>query len=269
MKKVEYIRMKIERIIAYGCSVTAGDELGDEKFFGPEIEDIKTKNKFNIPKVYGNKWEELKQYNRSVSWPNYIAKKINAECINRAQSGSNLGNIIFRLMDDYYSNKILDTDLILIGLPGPGRFFYFDDSWGSTPLEINCIFNFPQYWHHPELGESLLEFYVNDFNIMWEYYRDKHHLQLISDLLGNRVKIFSLLSIEKYWEDVFPKFSKKYPHFKNISYTNHLMPETSIYELCQNDILAWGHPPIKYHEQFAELAYSKLKEIGTIDVQDY
>lgn len=256
--------MKIDRIIAYGCSLTAGDELGDEYFFGPGIEEMKKKYFCDVEKCYGDKWEELKKYNRTISWPNYVAEKLGVECVNRAQSGSNLGNVIFKILDDYYSNKITENDLILVGLSSPGRFFYFVELWGEV-AEATSVFNYPEAWPHPELCEVLLKYYVNDYNLMWEYCRDKHHLQLISNLLGNRVKMFSLLSIEERWKKEFPDFDEKYPHLKHIDCQDHLMRGTSIYDICEGDVLGWNHPPLKYHIQFADLVYDELKRSGVID----
>ena len=126
----------INRVVAYGCSYTAGDEIMDHVFMNVSFEECnkikrqyiqhgktldaksKFKNDYNI-------WTADKELNRNHSWAAYLAKHLDLPFVNRAVNGSSIDQIYFSIQSDLLNSSILETDLVLVGLTTPFRIVDF------------------------------------------------------------------------------------------------------------------------------------------------
>jgi len=90
------------KIIAYGCSFTAGQELGDAEILGKTHDEVdRLKAEYGLGdkayrKVYGGLAREAEAHGKTLAWPSQLAKKVNIPCSNRAVNGSNISNVMFR-----------------------------------------------------------------------------------------------------------------------------------------------------------------------------
>lgn len=131
MKKIDLTDVK--RIIAYGCSYTAGDELRDHEILGLEFKTCQHLKRtmgfrsfFNYkPKKsklpYGKLIEENDIINREASWAAHLARRLKKDFINRAKGGSSLDIIFLRIVNDLINGKIEKDDVVFVGITSPHR----------------------------------------------------------------------------------------------------------------------------------------------------
>jgi hypothetical protein len=176
----------INRIIVYGCSYTAGDELLDHEILGMSFSECNNfKKQFaNVIKFYdhkinGNTIRELiKNDGRNInaSWANQLATKFDKTCINKAVGGSSIEEHFYLILKDMSVGNILPTDLVLIGLTTPDRIFIYPT--GSDKPHSNLLSNaWP--WHDSKLKEHAINYFFTDFSIILNYYKT---IKLLSTL---------------------------------------------------------------------------------------
>jgi hypothetical protein len=174
-----------KKIISYGCSLTAGSELMDHihmKMSFDECNAIKhsyIKRKFTIENM--SRFEEdykisqVSELNRQSSWAGQLAKMLNIPFENRADAGSSIDQIYFKLYNDYNNSNILSTDLVLVGLPPIPRIIKF------TEHHINSII----IGHH--VDNKSIEYFNNDF-LFFQYFKTLRLLLELDILINIRLQ---------------------------------------------------------------------------------
>ena len=132
------------RIISYGCSFTAGSELTDHEVMGITEEQLivcaRQNDYVSVSQIYDHFSvtpeirDKIAKSNREKSWPNFIAQKYNIPLLNRAINGSSLSHASYRILQDMHNNIIHPTDLILVGITSPNRWFQFNEN--NKPFNI-------------------------------------------------------------------------------------------------------------------------------------
>jgi hypothetical protein len=161
------------RIVAYGCSYTAGDELVDHVILGISFDECnKLKNLSNkadttdfykkLPKDILSKIEIA---NRQASWAGQLAMLLNKPFLNRAKGGSGIDEILFNIVSDRTSKIISDTDLIIVGLTYPERIIHVTDNHICT-LHLSYL----QGWPSVDTHKAGVELW-NNSNILFNYYK--------------------------------------------------------------------------------------------------
>jgi len=128
------------RIVAYGCSMTAGTELGDHHVLGKSIAEVDT-----LKRSLGlQKWQQLElKYDlqtegRRRSWPAHLARELQCEYLNLAQSGSSIDQCLLRMKNQLHN----EDDLIIVGLTYIQRALRFSEEQEHTAkhqdLETAC-----------------------------------------------------------------------------------------------------------------------------------
>ena len=126
----------INRIIAYGCSYTAGDEIMDHIALDISFEECNQLKREYLQKneKSPNHTGKFKKYvniawnnplHQKSSWAGQLANLMNLPFENRAINGSGLDEQYFRIYNDYTQGLILDTDLVLVGLTSMNRMIDF------------------------------------------------------------------------------------------------------------------------------------------------
>src|SRR6056300_213786 len=140
------------RIVAYGCSITAGTELGDHHVLGKTIAEVDT-----LKRSLGlQKWQQLElKYNlqeegRRRSWVAHLARELQCEYLNLAQSGSSIDQCLLRMKNQLHNAD----DLIIVGLTYIQRALRFSEAIEHTAkhqdLETAC-------WNWFRTVESMCE----------------------------------------------------------------------------------------------------------------
>ena len=249
----------IDRVIAYGCSFTAGDEIVDHLLLNVSFDEV---NK--IKKNYSNQVEFYEKLSiefpndimRNNSWAGQLAKLLNKPFINKAYPGYSIAQSYFQIYSDWKNNFITNKDLILLGLTDPSRIVWFNEELkvlDSAPLLNyieNCNYNDVEKKPILELFDDNLTAF-NYFSFLNNIQQLKNHLNIrIQPMTANNTinsKHFSLLGIDsnilKYCLSVFDDcqsiilLSKEYLKNKTID------PKVT---LC-----GYGHPPLESHIELA------------------
>lgn len=258
---------KINRIVAYGCSYTAGDELMDHVKMGmtfDECNQIKQRYANNTVTqgydiaAFRKDFELPREYplHRNSSWAAILARQLNISFENRAINGSGLDEHYFKIYNDYTIGQIKDTDLVLIGLTTADRTIDFRPN-RLMPHNISFISGMIP---NKDSSKLLLELWNDDF-LVFHYFRTIHLLHFLS------LKINLLMQpMRKTW-------TPSYIHTLDIPHTKHYVD--SIWNECTSSILSelyledttplcgFGHPSVESHmllaEQLEELVRNKFQ----------
>ena len=251
------------RVIAYGCSLTAGDELMDHVFMNMSFEKcnsikrqfILDSNKridagFKFRRTYNIKTAD-KELNCNHSWAAYLAKHLNLPFENRAKSGSSIDQVYFTIYHDLLSSSISNTDLILVGLPPQYRIIDF-----RNPQKVLSLSNL--HLDKDNLEHKLLIDMFNDDSAFFHYFKT---VELLCNLKIN-IRIQPMIS------DMVPNSSYKINHTKdyinsvwNNSVKNMLLSEECLRPRVVNGELkncGFGHPPVESHILLAEKIYNQV-----------
>ncbi len=290
---------KYTRIVSYGCSFTAGSELTDHDVIGiseNELLSCVRKNKYSGSKeIYDhyNVDEETRKKilksNRTKSWPNYIANYYNVPLLNRAIPGSSLSHATYCLLRDIHSKTIQPTDLVLIGITSPNRWFQFT----KTGKPFYGVFNRGwTYLEHPLATENyrkeLEKNWYNVYNLIYTHYKEILFLSNLSNSMNKQIKLCYAIRAPSFIQHLFPtelpqgflrnifpnEFSTTSDESNEstffdfchrlIPYDNFIDPEISLSELSSwKDVSkhhAFGHPRVELHKQFADMLINKMEQ---------
>jgi len=162
-----------DRIVAYGCSYTAGDELLDHEVLGISFEEC-NKLKNNSDKEYPGKFyksfskyyrDKLEATNNQASWAGQLAKKLNKPFLNRAIGGSSIDENLYNMISDRSSKVISDRDLIVVGLTFPERIIHITDE-----QTITLHLGHPHRWPSIDTHKAGIELW-NINNTLFNYYK--------------------------------------------------------------------------------------------------
>lgn len=157
--------IKCSRIVAFGDSLTAGSETLD--YTQPWNELKKKGQEYFFKKISQNSdlIKDMDQHHENqklVSWPNQLAKILNLHVANYAVGGNSLEKICFDLLTEAFIPE--EDDLILIGLPPPGRYLYFRENRVESlnPGHLGVL-----GWSELDL-DTMSNFY-SDPKILWDF----------------------------------------------------------------------------------------------------
>jgi hypothetical protein len=163
--------MKYNRLVAYGCSHTAGSETQDEDYV-PDADNIKKNigiSKFMLQyhKVIGDNINGYADAGKRRSYVKHLADKLGLPYSNRADSGSSLAQQIYRLEQDLANNNILDSDLIIIGITSKDRLLTFLPTGPRSTL-LSSPQNYPEFLkgHEQAFLEHFNDQTITFYNLM-------------------------------------------------------------------------------------------------------
>ena len=162
---------KFKRLVTYGCSYTAGEELPDETCI-PGADEIKKMQGREVWwKTLFEKYPEMDKFEyiklcKSHAWPRHLADKIGIPCDNRAFPGISIYNMIYDIDRDLANGDILDTDLVILGTTSPNRLIYINPSDGEGVMHLGYLHFWPQDLKH---GYPFFIKWMNDPTIVFHY----------------------------------------------------------------------------------------------------
>jgi len=283
------IKLPYNRIISYGCSFTAGSELGDAEVLGMTEEEMHKlvkqhsssslwhllRTRMNLTHLDADRLKQkIEKYNLTKSWPNYVAKHFDVPLVNRAIGGASLSLLVSKILTDLHASEIKDDDLILVGLPAPARWFQYKDNGTS----VYGVFGHP--WINsqsfdPMYQQQVEQHFFNNHNMFYNYCKDIAFLSLLSDKLNSRIKICCAMITEERHRKVYHEELKQ-QHFNKhfnmcfdiaklsnhyISETDCLWPDGEAALINPASHHIFGHPRVQFHEKFANDLIVKLEQM--------
>jgi hypothetical protein len=255
------------RIIAYGCSYTAGDEIMDHIVMGVSFEecnqtklDYLNNRRSSIVPVYTSRFKEdfnIKwndPLHRNSSWAAQLAKLLDIPFENRAMNGSGLDEQYLGIYMDYAQGQILDNDLVLVGLTSMNRTIDFRLKEKITTLVSK---NIPD-----ELGSKLfLDIYNDDF-LVFQYFKTLNLLSNLSSDINLLIQPMVADMTPKQLDNLKLTHSRLFANnvWKNII-DNIILPEECLQPPIVNGVAkkcAFGHPPLESHIELAEKLHKKF-----------
>lgn len=246
---------KINRILAYGCSYTAGDEIMDHITMGVSFEEcnrIKKTYRTNVGrghdiKTFREDFNILKDNPLQIwdSWASMLAKKLSVSFENRAVNGSSLDEHYFKIYNDYISGKIKETDLVLVGLTSMDRMIDFR---ATRPMPHNN--SLVSSLIPNDEGSRLLVELRNDDFLVFHYFKNIHLLHY----LGSKINLM-MQPMRKIWT---------MPFINNLDVPYTRQYANSVWNECTENILSelyldftiplcgFGHPPLESHILLAD-----------------
>jgi hypothetical protein len=264
------MKKDIKRILAYGCSYTAGDEIMDHVIMGLSFDECnQTKQDYlnnrqssivpahtaRFKEDFNIRWDE--PLHRSNSWAAHLAKKLGVSFENRAMNGSGLDEQYLGICTDYSRGLILNNDLVLVGLTSLNRTIDFRSKEKITTLISK---NIPE-----DLGSKLfLDIYNDDF-LVFQYFKTLNLLSglssdinllmqpMVADMTPKQLAKLDLTHSRLFADNVW----------KN-TIDNIILPEECLQLPIVNGVAkkcAFGHPPVESHIELAGKMHNKLVDI--------
>lgn len=285
--------IKFDRIVAYGCSMTAGDETMDHIFVDSlsEYEVDKSKldcdalwcpswnDKYYTPEYCSDKtlfdeqgkwiWGEQLRRTKEAAWPRWLADKFGVPWVNRALGGSGIEYAIYCYEEDLAKGEITDNDLILFGLTTPHRWFWLDETGRPKKPLLTYIADWPSRRFH----EEYLATVGNIFQCYWDYYWQIKYIDSLYHMTNGRVKSFYVsmahhspfrwVSDNNFWDSDLHKITSKLSKFPSIMKMDYYFKS---YEFHRDwprgephpDYCGFGHPKIHIQQEMAEELYKYL-----------
>lgn len=207
-----------DRIVAYGCSFTSGEELIDhlviDSLSEEQVDDIKreytvyrqpdffkkyhTREFCTNSKWYINDMEPkpclglIREEQVKYAWPRWLADTYGVSWLNRGWGGSSLEYAIYLLEQDLHNNIINENDLIIVAVTTPNREMWFDNY--GNPMNPVYGFHNGQWWTYPNTDEynNYILTRGNSYNVFWNYYRNLRYLDLLSQKLNGKLLVFNI-----------------------------------------------------------------------------
>ena len=138
-----------DRLVAYGCSHTAGSETQDEDYV-PNSDLLKKQIGWRefikrYDPVFSNNWTAYVNAGKETSFIKHLADKLNVPYENRAIVGSGSAEQIYLIEKDLAENQIKDTDLVIVGITGKERLLTFNNE--NNPETILLAHSFLSQHH--------------------------------------------------------------------------------------------------------------------------
>lgn len=244
-----------DRIVAYGCSWTAGDELLDHEILGVSFSECnRLKREHDSPNSFNEKYNIIEPcaINRNASWAAQLAKLLNKPFENRAVGGSSMDHIYYNVYIDMIKGNITDRDLILVGLTSPNRFLQFIHKRAQSVL-----LGYPPHWKD-EATLRLFTTICDDSYIVFSYFRTLVALNALKEHINIRIQptsggmspnsevfLYDIDDVKKYALDVWDKCDTM------LLAEDFLKIEPENIEICR-----FQHQPVESHIALAKRIYN-------------
>lgn len=254
-------RNMVDKVAAYGCSFTEGQELPDEQFIkNAEKKKLKLGWK-KFSKQYKDiiHGEDYLKEAKNLAWPKYVADAYGVEYYNNAQGGSSLESVCYKVMLDLKRKIISSDSLILIGLPNSTRWI-----WPTKFAEENFLSNMLDMDRPESKAFAIVH---SDAKLLNYYYSNLEYLELLSFKHNLNIKTYSVWErtpelILNLKENVsiqyYEYMESRWNSLKNCSIFN-WNTSMSDFSMFPNSTLGGGHFCKKVHEDFATFVYNDIE----------
>jgi len=261
--------VNFNRILAYGCSFTNGAELADHILLGISAEEMDylkdTKSRDEVYQLFSDRNFfnlEIEKAQHRLVWACKIADKFGVDFENRAKAGSSNQGMLFEVQRDLASGRILDTDLILVGLTNECRWLYFNDQG----LPMNVLFGVEHNWPNKNVHNEM-SLIANDFFLLYQYYNTLTQFNNLHKELNNRLLVQYLHHSFKDYINFHRTQLTTNQEFMKLMEQNCNLESVIDNDYCfgkfvhwDNDTHGYYHPKEEFHQILADHLYGKLIE---------
>lgn len=258
-----------KRIVFYGCSFTVGSELSDLELFPnltqAQIDKIKIKEGYSFYNAVDPVSRDT--LDNQKSWTRWFSDELGLPWENRASGGSSMGQIIFNIESDLITGRILDNDLVIVGITSPDRLCRFT-KLGPNSLILN---NLDVRWEDESFRNKFITYIASDGYILYNWYKDINYIDLLSNKLQGR------LLQQFVWanmEEIFQFNTNSKPHYmiseymtkivnRNVKFDSIIDKDLSFTTLngwAPENKHAFNHPKLKLHQAFGKQIAKTFKE---------
>jgi len=256
---------KIDNVISFGCSFTAGDELMDSAIH-PDSDTIKkTQGLFYWKEQYAHKkTKEMGLEEQRLSWAGQVAKKLELSFTGRAVGGSSMMCSLLELERAIANNEVTPTTLVLFGTTTKERTVYFNK---ARPRPTSVLLNYPEFWPNQTWDQKTILKMYNDGYLIYNHLMCLHRLIQLSEMLNNRIKVVQVVRTLNFKEDSYDisKDDVKLMQYKYYEIFDHknFYGDRDLFEFCsihdkKGDMHGGNHPKSYVHEKFANYILSQL-----------
>ena len=246
----------ITTLAAYGCSYTAGAELGDHLIL-PGAETIKRKQGFD------NWWDlftscvdaELKhtvnEHELYHAWPSQVARALGLVSCNRAQAATSLGLAVWRFEQDILERRLdAKNTLFVFGVTTTDRVKLFAPTPVST-LRLRGSANRLKTWH-----EATIIDIFSDAYLLWNHLQLLSRLSVLAQQLGVVIAVFNMFGNRGYQDyqiiaEDLAMFEHQQQQLNTAPGFFLLEPDMHSFVLAPEERLAFGHPALIVHERYS------------------
>ena len=207
MIKENFKLKDIKRVVAYGCSYTAGAELADADFIPHlTLDEINAEKKALGQHLFYKKYPgalfeeppEKKQLEHNRAWPKHLINYLETplDYLNRAIAGSSMSQVLYTIEHDLHNKTITDTDLIVVGITSSDRILKFTDSGSPASLILHDL---DSRWTTPKFREMFTMEIANDYWLLYNWYHAIKYIDMLSQKLNNRIiQVYLHTNYESY-----------------------------------------------------------------------
>lgn len=263
----------VNRIVAFGCSFTAGTEILDDRLNSYFVD---LKNKLDVYQW----WEklkkdpeqmklqlELRKQEPNYAWPAHLASYLGIDFVNYAQPGNSNELMCWQILQKLESGEITEDDLVLIGLTGTQRSMFFSNT-SPEPVPF-LLSNIESY--RVELSDQITKYFTDD-RLLWNYYRDLKSFESMKQKINGRLFVIPMEHIRKelcLWPSTNNFGTYRVASLENALFFNKIInqlynsklfidADCCLYDFYSKEtVLPHGHLNEDAHRSFAEQIYKK------------
>lgn len=221
---------KFRRLVAYGCSLTAGTELGDHLAMGITLDECnKLKRKVPIERwrIF-EKQHNLEEAGYYRSWAGHLSNHLDLELENRGIGSASIDQCLLRMKNSLHNPE----DLVIVGLTFIQRALVFNRSSLSVikhqDLETAC-------WNYYRALEQMLP------HVHW-------FVQVADTKSSTAWNYCENVDLKNYCKSVWQQVAPRYIKVRIPKY---------------NSVLGNGHPMESYHMHIARQMAERIKNEQT------
>lgn len=273
----QIILKNYNRLVAYGCSNTQGEELNDHLCLGIDVDTCnQMKKKYNsVRKFKKSKFKgktvaehmteyNIEQKNNQKSYAGQLAKLIGIDYQNKAIGGNSQSHIYWQLTKDVYQKKINKNDLILIGCTMIDRYTIFEKIGAQLVSEGRPI-------TYDRIDEAkAVSLLYSEEKLVWEYYNWLLLIKTFAKKHNIKILMVPTTSTSTNVEKNTWTHRKVHLYIKTFAIEiwkelrqNEMITDQGLddffFDPDHEEMFYFGHFPEHNHRAFAEHIYSKLK----------
>jgi hypothetical protein len=247
----------ITTLAAYGCSFTAGAELGDH-LLHPKAEGIKRKKGFDNwwNNVVANADHELKRKwwdaEQAGAWPKLSADLMDLDVVNNARGGTALGSAVWQFEEDILLGRLdPKTTLFVFGVTNVPRIKMFKPSPINT-LRIGNPTGKPRYWCDRTITDI-----VTDGYMLWNHLQLLERIYMLAQRQDLKLAAFNMFAplhptqYDTIIREDLPLFKYQYDRLNTLP--GFFLEEPSMSNFIrEGEQLGLGHPNHAVHARFAQ-----------------
>jgi len=260
----------IKRIVAFGCSYTAGEELLYHQL--GDLDEYRKSTSHN-PQLFFQKLSKdpvaqetlktIRSDQLKLAWPAKLAALLNIDYVNFAEAGNSMDKILWQVEQKKLEKFFQLGDVIFVGATNPDRNIFFKDTgpmsfqlpslhWASEEslIGVDSVGNIDVVISK-NADKELLNWFTDD-RIVWDYLKSLRSLASLGAAIVNAMSCDINLNVQSYNVELF----------KNIKDSIQYLQSNDMDSFAgKDDYLAWGHPNEQVHQRFAESIYEILRKL--------